>query len=317
MHKIKKVIVKALSVSNFDVNRVVLSENSVRGKIKIGYVSNSTPIVLQTPFLTVGSGLKPSEQDPSVLQMETVFSGSSERKIKTFHDAIDNLENKAQEQMESHLEWFDSNTEDAGFFNLINEDEDFDGPDNEYRHEFIKWHIHLGACTFENKDTNNRNGDHDGVIPVITSNHLVKLIIEIPNLMIKNNKGRLLIVVRKIFYKKYILSQVSEYVLGESDSEQESDGEESRIANVMNHTERHPTRIDKSKNKKIPKAPIVPVHRPHQDDGGDVMHHDRRNNIPKPKPKKAFEGIAIRKVPDIPVHEDIDDDEDVNFSLDD
>jgi hypothetical protein len=348
MHKTNKIIVKALSVANFDIKNVILSDSCLRGKVKIDYVTPHSTIVLQTPFLKVGTNLKSSHQDPSVWQLETIFSGLSEKKIVAFRDMINNLEEHVQDQMSSHPEWLDSN-EDPGFFNLINEDEDAEGLDN----EFIKWHIHSGVCVFENKD----NPSTDDSMPNITTNHLVRLIIEIPNLMVKNNKGRLLVVVRKVLYQKFVPTQVSEYIFDNSDSEvEESDGEENRIANVMNQTDRPPARFKEiKKSTKRPIAPPKPAvrHDDYAPENGQRKHTYRALDMAdlpptgkerktarsaidkvdknaeifldgKSSKKGSFEGIKEQKVspnykkapivkPSYPDPEDIDDIDDFNM----
>lgn len=208
-------VIKALRISNINVDDVVFGQKKTTKTIPIQYKNNS--FVFQTPFMEVHGGLRKTGFQ-NIYQLDTLFKGDTSNKMDQLFHFIENLEDRVVKLLSNNgTMWFQH--QEVVIKSLIRE---LDATKENY---FIKWPIDLKNNIFigENKQPFDpfelKNKDR------------VKLIVGIFDLWINNNQCGLAVIVQKILVKKYEEKIPSEYVF--DDSENEEDENENSIISLL------------------------------------------------------------------------------------
>ncbi|BCS83024.1 hypothetical protein QLL95_gp1099 [Cotonvirus japonicus] len=216
---------KALKISNINTKDILVSTKKRNMKAPISYKNEK--LVFQTPYMKVHSDLIASD-NPNIFFLDTLIKGKSARRSKEFYDFIDNLEtDTANQAINNNMDWF--STGNVNVKSLIREDQV----------TYIHWIINISLCSFV--DEHNSKYDHKN----LKIKDFVKFIVEIPDMMIKDNKIGLAAHVHKIKVKKY---EKKEKIIPDYEFSSDSDSENSegnKYISVLD-TEQKP-----SKNNKI------------------------------------------------------------------
>jgi len=180
-------------------------------------------LVCQTPFLEVVGSIKPTAY-PTIHQLDTLFKGDSKKKIHAWYEFIENLETHICGQVETNgSDWFTKKR--VAVKSLI---KDFDNNKNIY---YVRWPIDLRTNLFIDDKKKPFNASN------LKERDLIKLIVEISNLWIDDDKFGLAVVVQKILVKPYQEKIHPEYIFNESDidsaSESDDNNQEINIISLL------------------------------------------------------------------------------------
>lgn len=223
-------VIKALRISNINVDEVVLGTKKTTKTIPIRY--QNKPFVFQTPFMEVLGGLGKTRY-PNLYQLDTLFKGDTRSKIDQMFHFIENLEDRVVKLLSSNGNlWFQH--QEIVIKTLIRE---LDASKENY---FIKWPIGLKDNIFVGEDKKPFDPSE------LKSGDCVKLIVGISDLWMGGNQCGLAVNVQKILVKKFEEKISSEYIFDDSDNE-DNDSENNIISLLATEQKTRPT-IEKNSN---------------------------------------------------------------------
>ena len=227
--------IKALKISEIDVNDVIIASAKKNNKVSITYKKN--PLVFQTPWLEITADKLKKTSFPNIFQMDTLFKGDSKQKIHQFYQFIELLETRICEQVEKHgTKWFTQ--KNIILKALARESETHKGL------YYIKWPIELKSNIFV--DENNQP-----LHPSTLKEHdRVKCIVEVSNLWINTNQFGLASVVQKIMVSPPKEKIIPEYMFAKSDSLSDDNSNESVISLLATESARTSKPSQKPDSKK-------------------------------------------------------------------
>ena len=229
-------IIKALKISNININEIILGTKKNNKMVQIVY--KSAPLVFQSPFMEVTGQLKKTRY-PNIYQLDTLFKGDSKNHMQKWYEFIEELETHIVKQVEQNgSKWFQK--KEIVIKSLTKEMETDKGT------YFIKWPIDLQTNIFVDEYKKQYNPNN------LKSNDLIKLIVEISNLWIDDDQVGLAVIVQKILVKPYEEKITSEYIFDENDSDSaEVDDKSNKIISLL-ATERKTRPVKRIKAGKNP-----------------------------------------------------------------
>lgn len=212
----EKQIVKALKISDIDIEKIIVGTKKTNKTVPITY--KEKPLVFQTPFLEITA--KPRKTSfQNIYQLDTLFKGDTKQKIDQWYQFIENIETSVSNQVINNgSKWFTQ--KNVVIKSLIRE------LDSEKEIYFVKWPIDLKTNIFVDEYKNSFNVEN------LKEKDLIKLIIELSDLWINENQCGLAIIVQKILVKPFSEKIASEYIFDDSESEN-SNNDENNIISLL------------------------------------------------------------------------------------
>ncbi len=150
--------------------------------------------------------------------MDTLFEGDNDNKINQWSNFLEKLDTHVSDQVsENSSKWFSK--KNITLKSLIREDAN--------GNIFVKWIINLKTNIFVDNMKNSFNPAN------LKENDTVRLIAEVSNLWISDDKCGLAIVVHKIMVNPYLEKPDVEYVFNETESEDLNDDDDNSIISLF------------------------------------------------------------------------------------
>ncbi|AYV85488.1 MAG: hypothetical protein Satyrvirus19_10 [Satyrvirus sp.] len=200
--------IKALKISDISIKDITIGTKKINNMVSIKLKDGL--LHFQTPYVESFGNLKKTNY-PNIYQLYTLFKGDNQNKINEWFEFLENLETHIINQIvNSSPKWFTKN-------NITNKSliRELDGEKNIF---FIRWGFDLQ----ENMFINEKKEPFDP--SALKEKDLIKLIVEVPSLWIKENQCGLAAFVKKIMVKPFVEKIPNEYVFDdEFDDETESE----------------------------------------------------------------------------------------------
>lgn len=269
-----KQVIKALKIKDIKVGDILLGQKKQNKNVPITLTNKS--IVFQTPFLEVKELRKTPMEN--IYQLDTLFKGDTEKKIKEFYQFIEGFESHILEQVNKFgTKWFTQ--KNIIFKSLIREDE------NDKGIYFLRWLIKMNPEIFVDESKNAFDYEK------LHIRDSVKLIVEISDLCLDERQCGLAAFVQKIQVRPLVEKIVSEYIFDESESELETDEKSDNIISLL-ATEQKKSAAQENKtasplNKKKPSLPLKNEKKP-------VDNNNKNENL-KQNIKKLNENPSMNQ----------------------
>lgn len=229
-------IIKASKISDIVINEIIFGTKKSN---KVPIIYKSSNFIFQTPFLELSSHLIDTPF-PDLFQMITLFNGESKKKIDQWFQFIENVETRISEQIENNNDWF-SNT-NVSFKSLIRGDKD---------NLFVKWIVDLKENIFIDESRNEVNPFS------LKAGDLVKLIVEIPYLWIKDDQFGIVVTVHKGLVKSSTeKEEVPTDYQFDDDTESESSEDDDMVSLLATEQKENKTKL--SNSKQLPNSKQAP-----------------------------------------------------------
>jgi len=227
-----EVQIKASNINDINLKDIVLSKKKKHNKVPIHIKSpdqSDTPLVFQTPYLEVVGGLTETPFN-TIHTLITLFAGLSTSKVVQWQNFIEKVESMISKQIiENGTNWF---TQSNVVIKSIIKD-----PDAELPVSYIKWPLDMSRNIFVDETGSDFDPDN------LRDKDLIRLIVEIPNLWIRENQCGLAAIVRKIKVKPQKEKIECRYLFEDSDNssdkESDKDSDDEKIVSLL-ATEQNP-----------------------------------------------------------------------------